>query len=290
MHVIDRTCNFESDIYAMTLWTSVVQLLLILPFLGLVDLLPVGPALLLFGLASLSAFGRMKWYQALSTAEGNISRLMPITRLSSLLVLVAAVVILGEELPPLAAFGAIAMILGAISMTLEVSSSTFRLFLSNNLVLFLVLVVAISKGLNSLGYKWILLDESITFFNVYFHLKLFECVVTFLAVSKSKLSPVSLATLSNPQSFVAARGLQTISGLIFLFVLNAIDLSKVEAISAIGPLIAVIWEWADRRFLIAYRMGGSLPRENAQDGRIGYRVTGIILIVSGFAFLQWGKP
>lgn len=290
MHTVDRACNFESDSHAMTLWTAVVQLVLVLPFLGLVEWIPPLVALGLLALASVSAFARVRWYTALSHSEGAPSRLMPIARLGSLVVLAAAVFLLGEDLPGPAAVGAVAMIFGAIAITLEAPVRDLRTYVAENLIIWLVVLFAISRGLNSVGYKLMLTHTGVGFFSLFFFLKVFECLAVVAIVYSDSSLRTQASSLANPQAFVGARSLQTISGLLYLFVLHDVDLSKVEAIAAIGPLIALAWEWFDRKTKVVARFGGPVPRERPPDDRVGYRVAGILLVLIGFVLLQWNKP
>lgn len=286
VHVIDRAANWESDVYAMTLWSSLVQLLLILPLIGLVGVLPWHITGVLVGVAALTAYARSRWYLALSTSGDSLSRLIPLTHISSFIVLILAALVLGEQLPPLALFGGCVMVVGAMCIAMEQPKATISEFLAVNVSLLLVLWQAGSRAVNNVSYKWIFNEGAYDFFTIYFYLKVFEFAAVALVVGSSKEYRSRFHMISNPQAFVGARGLQTISGLMFIFVLNHMDISVAEPISAIGPLYAVAWEWLDRRYNIVQRFGGrDPPLKPVSKLAWTLRLVGIGFIIGGFLLL-----
>lgn len=287
VHVIDRAANWESDVYAMTLWSSLVQLLLILPLIGLVGLIPWRIAAVLIGVAALTAYARTRWYMALANSGDSLSRLLPLTHISSLFVLVLAAVFLGEQLPPWAMFGGALMIFGAICIAMEQPKATLAEFLAVNVSLLLVLWQAGSRAINNVSYKWIFNEGPYDFFTIYFYLKVFEFAGVALVVASSKAYRARFHLISNPQAFVGARGLQTLSGLMFIFVLDNMQISVAEPISAVGPLYAIAWEWLDRRYNIVHRLGGRDPPLKPVS-RLAWtlRLIGIALIIGGFLLLM----
>lgn len=287
VHVIDRAANWESDVYAMTLWSSLVQLLLIMPFIGLVGLLPWNITGVLMGVAAITAYARSRWYIALSSSGDSLSRLLPLTHASSFIVLILAAVVLGEKLPPLAWLGGVVMVVGAMCISMEQPAATFKAFLLANVALALVLSQSLSRAVNNVSYKWIFNQGAYDFFTIYFYLKVFEFIAVGTIVASSKSYRARYHMISNPQAFVGARGLQTFSGLMFIFVLNHMDISVAEPISAVGPLFAIAWEWLDRRYHVVKRFGGRDPPQKAVS-RAGWtlRLIGTALIIGGFLLLQ----
>ncbi len=289
-HVIDRISSQESDVYAMTLWASVVQLILILPFVGVVDLLSPAHALLIFVAAGFSSFARSRWFLALSKSRDSLSKLVPLTRLSSIFVLIFAVALLGETLSPLAAFGALTMILGAMTVMLDRPSATLREFLQINWPALLVLLVAFSRAGNNISSKYVLTMSEVNFFRIYFHLKLFECITIVVAVIANARLRSRYSRISRPRAFVGARALQTAAGLLFILAISRLDLTRAEPLTAVGPLLLLLWEWLDRKFHILER-AGITPPATAPLTPLGLwlRIAGTIMIFGGFLLLEYGR-
>jgi uncharacterized membrane protein len=286
VHVVDRGWNRLSSPHSMTLWSSLVQLLLVLPFVGFVSVLPWKIAVVLVAVGALTAYSRVSWYRALASREDSLSRLLPLTHSSGFLVLVLGSLLLGERLPPLAAVGGSAMILGAILISLEQPGATLKEFLAMNLALGFVLLQSLGRAANNVSYKWVFNQGDFDFFSVYFYLKLFEflSIATIMICFHSpRLGPGNIQNLA---AFVAARGLQTASGLLFILVLNHIDITLAEPVSASGPLIAITWERLDQRFGFIARMGGDpAPGRTLSPWGWTLRVAGTLAIIAGFLLL-----
>ena len=289
-HVIDRISSQESDVYAMTLWASVVQLILVIPFVGLVGRLSLPHALLIFAAAAFSSFARSRWFLALSRSRDSLSKLVPLTRLSSLFVLVFAVALLGETLSPFAAVGALTMILGAMTIMLDRPSATFREFLHINWPALLVLLVAFSRAGNNLSSKYVLTMSEVDFFTIYFHLKLFECISIVAVVIGNANLRTRYSKISHPRSFISARALQTAAGLLFILAISRLDLTRAEPITAVGPLLLLLWEWVDRRFQVLQRVGIT-PPPTAPLTPLGlwFRIAGTLMILGGFLLMEYGR-
>ncbi len=289
-HVIDRISSQESDVYAMTLWASVVQLILVIPFVGLVGRLSLPHALLIFAAAGFSSFARSRWFLALSKSRDSLSKLVPLTRLSSLFVLVFAVALLGETLSPFAAVGALTMILGAMTIMLDRPSATFREFLHINWPALLVLLVAFSRAGNNLSSKYVLTMSEVDFFTIYFHLKLFECISIVAVVISNANLRTRYSKISHPRSFISARALQTAAGLLFILAISRLDLTRAEPITAVGPLLLLLWEWVDRRFQVLQR-AGITPPPTAPLTPLGlwFRIAGTLMILGGFLLMEYGR-
>jgi drug/metabolite transporter (DMT)-like permease len=290
VHVVDRSWNRASDVYAMTLWSSLTQLLLVLPFVGLASVLPWGIAGVLLAVGALTAYARISWYRALASPGDSLSRLLPLTHASGFIVLILAYVVLGEAMPPFAAVGGSVMILGAILISLEQTGATFKEFVAMNLALVFVLLQSLARAVNNVSYKWVFNQGDFDFFTVYFYLKVFEflSIATVIVCSKGLRS--RFRNIQNHQAFLVARGLQTMSGLLFIFVLNHMDISLAEPISASGPLFAIAWERLDKRYGVIVRMGGQpTPGKTLSSVAWTLRILGTAFIIGGFLLLYQGK-
>ena len=257
VHVIDRSWNRLSDVYAMVMWSSIIQLVMVLPFVGTVSILPAGITGILFAVGGVTALARISWYRALATTGDALSRLLPLTHASGFIVLLLAFVFLGESLPPWAAVGGCAMIFGAMLISLERPAATVREFLALNIALGLVLFQSVARALNNVSYKWVFNQGDFDFFTIYFYLKVLEVVSASIILMTSNKPSLKYLEIRNTPAFLVARGMQTISGLLFIYVLRHVDISVVEPVSAAGPLYALAWEVADRRYGLIKRMGGS---------------------------------
>jgi hypothetical protein len=151
-----------------------------------------------------------------------------------------------------------------------------------------VLALSLSRAINNVSYKWIFNQEpGLDFFTVYFYLKVFEFLAIAAFVASSAAFRSRFHLISNPQAFVGARSVQTLSGLLFVFVLNNMDISVAEPIAAAGPLFAIAWERLDTRFDIVTRLGGrTAPQTTVSRMAWRLRLVGIALIIGGFVLLR----
>jgi drug/metabolite transporter (DMT)-like permease len=290
VHVIDRAWNRESDVYAMTLWSSLTQLLMVVPFAGFVSALPWGIAGVLLAVGAVTAYARVSWYRALASPGDSLSRLLPLTHSSGFIVLILAYVFLGEAMPPLAAVGGTVMILGAILISLEQPGATLREFIAMNLALGFILLQSLGRAVNNVSYKWVFNQGEFDFFTVYFYLKVFEFLSIAAIVLCSRRLRSRYRHIRNSKPFLLARSLQTGSGLLFILVLSRMDISLAEPISASGPLFAIAWERLDRRYALIARMGGQPSQDRAlSSGALTLRVIGTAAIIGGFLLLYQGK-
>ena len=100
----------------------------------------------------------------------------------------------------------------------------------------LATIFALSIASISVTYKS-LLNSHIDLFTVYFFLKTFQ-VLSFISYSVLNETFVStFRNISHLRVLVAGRVLQTVAALIYLLALSRLDLSVVEPIAALGPLM-----------------------------------------------------
>ena len=290
VHVIDRSWNRGSDVYAMTFWSSVIQVLIVLPFAGMVSILPLDITCILLLVGAITALARISWYRALASTGDALSRLLPLTHASGFIVLLLAFAVLGESLPPWGVAGGCAMIFGAILISLEQPASTMREFLALNLALGLVLFQSVARSVNNVSYKWVFNQGDFSFFTIYFYLKLLELLSVAFLIMTTNGPQSKYRDLRNRPAFLVARGMQTISGLLFIYVLRHLDISVAEPVSAAGPLYAIAWEWMDMRFGLIVAMGGqALPGRDLSHLALILRFSGTVLIIGGFILLSQGK-
>lgn len=72
---MDRRTVQRGDFYALTLWTMIVQFLLILPLIGLVKPMPLVAYIICAAVGGFSAFSRVSWYRAISAHGQTLSRI-----------------------------------------------------------------------------------------------------------------------------------------------------------------------------------------------------------------------
>lgn len=281
--IIDRNVSRPTNVHALSLWTSITQLLLICPFIGLVDLPALMPLLLLFSVGGFSSFARGRWYLALSNRDEKLSRFTPFVRLSSVMVIFCAIVFMDETMTPMMFFGAALMITAAFLTSLERTKPAISDFLHANKALGMVLIFATSNALITITYKY-LLNHSVSIITIYFFLKLFQCLPLLFIASNNATLAHSYREITHIRLFVGSRVLQTIAALTFLLALRNLNLSTVEPIVALSPFIYFLWEWCERRF----RLFGYQPAEGkrvlAKRQRI-FRILAITLSIIGFIFL-----
>jgi len=287
VHVLDRSWNSKSDVYAMSLWSSLFQFILIAPFIGAAKVVSPGITILLFAVGALSAYARTRWFVALSHSGDSLSRLVPLTRTSSFIVLVLAALVLGEGISPAAAIGGALMILGGLFISLENPYATFKEFVTMNLSLVFVVFFALARAVNNVTYKWVLNQGSYDFYTIYIYLKLFEFLAIAAIIAPSARLRGGFTRIEHKPVFLVARILQTASGLLFIYVLAHLNISTAEPIAAIGPLFAVAWEWLDHRLGIIASLGGNPPRSR-QLVPLAWmlRIAGTVCIILGFLLLE----
>lgn len=247
---IDRQAAFRSDASALSLWTTIVQFLLVMPLFGMAGRLTPTQIGLCALVGAFTSLARIPWYRALSTPGQKLSRLAPFTRLSSVIVVVLAFTLLGEAFSLNKLLGALLMVASALVISLDRSFTGFRDYFAGNRAILLVLIFASSLAVISVFYKY-MLNAGVPIITTYFFLKLFQCAASIAHGYHKGALGRSFAAILDLQLFVRARALQTLAAFLYLFVLRHVDLSTVEPIAAaIGPLLYLtidkVSEWRDR--------------------------------------------
>ena len=234
---IDRRSADQSDASALSLWTTIVQFILVMPLIGLVGQITPFQTLLCALVGAFTGLARIAWYRALAIPGQKLSRLAPFTRLSSVIVLVLAFTLLGEAFSTQKLVGAILMVAGALAISLDRSFTSFQDYLVNNRAIYLVLIFACSLAAISVFYKY-MINAGVPMITTYFFLKLFQCVSALAYNARNRAIQRSFSAILDLQLFVQARILQTLAAFLYLFILRFVDLSTVEPIAAaIGPLL-----------------------------------------------------
>lgn len=245
---MDRSAAQRSDINALSLWTTIVQFLLVMPLVGLVEPITLPLLALSFAVGAISVAGRIPWYRALAADGQRLSRLAPFSRLSSVVVLALAVLVLGEKLGEAQLAGALVMILGSFLMSLEGKVTSWRAYLAANKALLQVGLFAISIAFISVYYKY-MMNLGTSIITAYFFLKFGQCTVAVLQAMAQRTLTTSFAAILDLQLFVQARAVQTAAALLYIMILRGVDLSRAEPLAAaIGPVMFLIIEkLSDRR-------------------------------------------
>lgn len=245
--IVDRRISGVSNPRALTLWAAILQLLLVCPFIFWLQW-PGWPHLgLLLVVGTFSGFTREHWYRALAQTHEQLSRFVPFVRLSSVLVLALAILLLGETMTPMMAAGALLMIVAGFMISLERYGGSWRECLQANRALALVLVFATSNACISVSYKY-LLGQELHIISIYFFLKLFQCLPLVAKAAVEGTLTTSRQEIAHPGWFVLSRLFQTAAALVFLLVLYRLPLTRVEPLMALSPFIYLAWEWVERRF------------------------------------------
>lgn len=283
---IDRSASNKSDPYVLTLWTSIVQFLLIFPIVGLVGGLTMPQLLLVVATSVLASYGRVRWFRALMDRSNQLSRLSPLTRVSSIFVLFLAVTVLGESFTRNQAIGAALIIAGAFLVSFERWSASLSEFLTNNKALGLVLIFAISTACLSVLYKYLLM-ASVSIWTIYFYVRLCQTVPLVLYGANQNIILKSYQKIANLKLFVFGRVLQTAAAFLYLLVIKHLDLTTAEPIVALSPLIFLFAEHVTQRVSSA-RLA---EPEEKEVGSIAlrttiFRVLGIVVSTVGIIFLK----
>lgn len=243
---IDRKSAANSDISALSLWTTIVQFLLVVPLLGLVETLPLHVMAWCAGVAAVSVLARMAWYHALSERRERLSRLAPFTRLSSVMTLALAFLVLGEPFTLVTGVGASVVVLGALLMSFRGAVATISDYLRENRALALVAVFALSSATINILYKFAL-NEGVSIFSIYFFLKLFQCGFALVTALGERRLFSSYGSVGDLPIFVQARVIQTVAALAYLFVLRELPMSLVVPITAAAsPILYIVVEHLTR--------------------------------------------
>jgi len=283
---IDRYSSNKSDAYVLTLWMSVVQFLLIFPLIGLVERLSVSQFALIAAIGAFTSFGRIRWFRALSEESEQLSRLAPLTRVSSVIVLVLAVTVLGESFSWGQALGAGLIITGAFLISFERWSAKLTTFVSNNRAVWLVIVFAASSATLSVLYKYLLISKVSTW-TIYFYVKLFQTVPLLLYGADRNVLTTSYLKIRNLKVFVFARVLQTAAAFLYLVVVKHLALTTIEPIAALSPLLLLVAEWGINRLQMSPAAHGAIdvPVRPAENRKPILRVIAVIAMIVGILIL-----
>ncbi|MBS1197718.1 MAG: hypothetical protein H6R18_1503 [Proteobacteria bacterium] len=282
--IVDRRVSCASNPRALNLWASIVQLLLVFPFVFWLKWPGWEHLLLLLLVGGFSGFAREHWYRALAQRHEALSRFVPFIRLSSVLVLVLAVLVLGEKMTTIMALGALLMIGAGFMISLERFGAGWREFFHANRALALVVVFATSNAFISVSYKY-LLGFEISIMTIYFYLKLFQCLPLVAKSAADGTLSSSRMEISHLPLFVTSRIFQTVAALVFLLVLYRLPLSRVEPLMALSPFLYLAWEWLERR----YRLFGYVPAETSAvtvRWMPLLRLTATCMTIAGFILLH----
>ncbi len=242
----DRKSASDSDIAALSLWTTIAQFLLVIPLLGLVELLPLHVMAWCAGVAALSVLARAAWYHALSERRERLSRLAPFTRLSSVMTLTLAFLVLGEPFTLLSGLGAIVVVCGALLMSFRGAVASIGEYFRENRALALVAAFALSSATINILYKFAL-NEGAGIFSIYFFLKFFQFGFAMLTALTERRLFASYGAIGDLPMFVQARVIQTVAALAYLFVLKSLPMSLVVPITAAaGPILYIMIEHLTR--------------------------------------------
>jgi len=286
---LDRAAAHRADPYSLALWTTIVQFLLILPLIGLVREIDLAHLGLCAAVGAFTAFGRVPWYRALAQRSETLSRLAPFSRLSSVMVLIVAYTALGETFTVPKAAGGALMIGGALLVGFERPAENLRAFFRKNAALGLVMIFAASIASIAIFYK-VMLNDGIPILTTYFYLKLFQMAALVLVALQSNTLMRSYDGIAHLRLFVLGRTLQTVAAVIYLIVLLHLDLSTVEPIAALGPILlfAIEWAIARRRAAVATAGGGTLAVPAMTRRVTALRLVALGVVVAGLLLLQAG--
>lgn len=229
---LDRhTSSGRSDPFSLTLWSGIVQSLLVVPLIGLVGRI-TGTQLALTALvAAIASAGRMQWYRALGDAREQLSRLAPFLRVSSVFVLLLAVFLLRERMTAMQVFGATCVILSALLVTLERPASSLSAFLHNNRGSARVLQFAFSTACISVLYRY-LLHHGVGIWTCYFYMRLFQLVPLLMVGVHTGRIRTAHIHIPNLRLFFCGRFMQTAAAFMYLAVLQHLPLTTVEPFAA----------------------------------------------------------
>lgn len=279
---MDRRAAMRSDAGALSLWTTIVQFMLVMPLIGLVGGLTPVQLVICALVGALTALCRIPWYRALSTPGQKLSRLTPFTRLSSVIVLVFAFTLLGEAFALQKFLGALLMVAGAFAVSLDRSFTSFRDYLASNSAILLVLIFSCSLAATNIFYKY-MMNAGVPMITTYFFLKFFQCTSATAYSLHNGTMRRSFSAILDLQLFVQARVLQTAAAFLYLFVLRHLDLSTVEPIAAaVGPVLYLtidkVSEWRAKR--------AGAPEVSRRGERLA--VLGLLASAAGLYFVVGG--
>ncbi|MFZ1219275.1 MAG: EamA family transporter [Chthoniobacterales bacterium] len=237
----DRCSTSRASALTVSFWASICQLLLMLPFIGLVGSFPISHIFLCLVVAIVSAAGRILWYRALAESTESLATLAPFLRLSSVFVVLFAFLILHEPFTVMKIAGTLLIILGSALVTLDQPKRSIAALLTNNRAVLLVLIFAISMSTVTVLYKY-LLNAGAQIWTAYFYLKGFQAAFLLILASQRPVNKSGFFDAHDARLFLFARVLQTSAAVIYLTALRNADLSSVEPIMALAPFIYLFIE------------------------------------------------
>jgi drug/metabolite transporter (DMT)-like permease len=281
---IDRRTVVQGDRFALSLWTTIIQLLLILPLIGLVNPIPFQAVVLCAVVGAFSAFARIPWYRALATKRQTLSRLSPFVRLSSVISLLCAFLLLGEPFTYQKAGGGLLMVFGSLLITMDNPAENLKKFVEYNRAAGLALIFAASTAAIAVMYKY-LLGKGVDLFSMYFYLKLFQLGSVLAVNLKGGALATSYRKIKHLRLLVVARLLQTIAALTYLLALSGLNLSVVEPIAALSPFLVLGIEFFNSR-----RAGENADHQVHWPRRvIMVRLISLVIVSLGLLMLYRGS-
>jgi drug/metabolite transporter (DMT)-like permease len=283
--LVDRRTTRGSDPYTVTLWAGIIQSLLMFPLIGLVGSISTWQLVSTALVAAVVSYGRLQWYSAISAHADDLSRLAPFRRLSSVFVFVFAVTLLNESISAAKATGASLMLGGALLASMDQPADSLKALLHNNRAAKLVIVFAFSSACVSVFYKH-LLTFGVPILTCYFYMRLFQFACLLLAGAHRGDMTIAYAEIANVRVFVLCRVLQTISSLLYLFVIKHLPLSTAQPLAAMSPffLLAaerVMWGRQGRRNESRDLTLGAMSQRGAV-----VRIGGLLASVVGMVLLE----
>jgi drug/metabolite transporter (DMT)-like permease len=237
----DRRAAQHASPYEISLWAAILQLLLILPFIGLVGTATALQVMLCVLIGAVSAIGRIPWYRALAIHGQQLSKLAPYLRLSSVFVLLLAFMVLGETLTTAKAGGAALIVTGSLLVTLDRPRQTLAMLVHNGRAVGLIAAFSLSTALIAVLYK-ALLNAGVGIWTIFFYLKASQAATLVLLAARNPLNESGFLDATNIRLFTLARLVQTVAALIYLTALRDMDLSSVEPIMALSPFCYLVIE------------------------------------------------
>jgi uncharacterized membrane protein len=265
---IDRRSTTASDINALALWTTIIQFALVVPLIGLVRPAPLELLIPCAAVAAFSVWARHAWFTALSSRTERLSRLAPISRLSSVVTLALAFAVLREQVSTEAVIGATTMVVGGLLISFRRETPDLRAYARENKALVLVALFAASSATITILYKHSL-NVGIGIISAYFYLKAFQFAFAMaFAAFKGQIAR-SYSAIDDLPLFIRARVIQTAAALAYLFVLSKVPLAFAVPITAVaGPLL----------YLLIERLAGKYEKAGVNTGRVNRIVEGLGLL------------
>lgn len=226
--IIDKELLKHSNSENFANWSILIMFVILLPFVGFVNLLSKKALAMIFFLAFLSFVNTIIVFHSIKRDE--VSRVIPFEQFNSFFAVILAIFFLGETPSAINILGILIMALSGILISMEKPYKNLKQFTQDNYAIIIILGAAIIASVNTTISKEILFGASA--FSLVFFRRLFATIFIIPRIKRPDIK--------NWPIFITSKILSTGGLIIFFYVLGKQELYLTTPILAIQPLFVLL--------------------------------------------------